>query len=106
DGIRYRNVTGVQTCALPICNCRTCIRKHGSRSTDRVFLTRFKKDYRSKRKLADFDEVMTGFRVGYQCAQGYFGITPDLTCLGKVIGGGLPVGAYGGKREIMERIAP
>ena len=53
-----------------------------------------------------FDEVMTGFRVGYNCAQGYFGITPDLTCLGKVIGGGLPVGAFGGKREIMEQIAP
>lgn len=56
--------------------------------------------------LLIFDEVMTGFRVDYNCAQGYFGITPDLTCLGKVIGGGLPVGAYGGKREIMEQIAP
>ncbi|MFC4409874.1 glutamate-1-semialdehyde 2,1-aminomutase [Chungangia koreensis] len=53
-----------------------------------------------------FDEVMTGFRVGYNCAQGYYGITPDMTCLGKVIGGGLPVGAFGGKREIMERVAP
>ncbi|ARA86699.1 MULTISPECIES: glutamate-1-semialdehyde 2,1-aminomutase [Bacillus] len=56
--------------------------------------------------LLIFDEVMTGFRVGYNCAQGYFGVTPDLTCLGKVIGGGLPVGAYGGKAEIMEKIAP
>ena len=56
--------------------------------------------------LLIFDEVMTGFRVGYNCAQGYFGVEPDLTCLGKVIGGGLPVGAFGGKREIMERIAP
>ncbi|WP_047981692.1 glutamate-1-semialdehyde 2,1-aminomutase [Ornithinibacillus contaminans] len=56
--------------------------------------------------LLIFDEVMTGFRVGYHCAQGYYGITPDLTCLGKVIGGGLPVGAYGGKREIMEQVAP
>ncbi|SFB16466.1 MULTISPECIES: glutamate-1-semialdehyde 2,1-aminomutase [unclassified Bacillus (in: firmicutes)] len=53
-----------------------------------------------------FDEVMTGFRVDYNCAQGYYGVTPDLTCLGKVIGGGLPVGAYGGKAEIMEQIAP
>ena len=53
-----------------------------------------------------FDEVMTGFRVGYNCAQAHYGVTPDLTCLGKVIGGGLPVGAYGGKREIMENIAP
>ncbi|MEK5039122.1 glutamate-1-semialdehyde 2,1-aminomutase [Sporosarcina sp. FSL K6-3457] len=56
--------------------------------------------------LLIFDEVMTGFRVGYNCAQGHFGVTPDLTCLGKVIGGGLPVGAYGGKCEIMENIAP
>ncbi|CAH0119146.1 MULTISPECIES: glutamate-1-semialdehyde 2,1-aminomutase [unclassified Paenibacillus] len=56
--------------------------------------------------LLIFDEVMTGFRVHIHCAQGLYGITPDLTCLGKVIGGGLPVGAYGGKREIMEQIAP
>ena len=56
--------------------------------------------------LLIFDEVMTGFRVDYQCAQGYYHVTPDLTCLGKVIGGGLPVGAYGGKAEIMEQIAP
>ncbi|WP_428909293.1 glutamate-1-semialdehyde 2,1-aminomutase [Niallia sp. Krafla_26] len=56
--------------------------------------------------LLIFDEVMTGFRAGYNCAQGIFGITPDLTCLGKVIGGGLPVGAYGGKAEIMEKVAP
>lgn len=56
--------------------------------------------------LLVFDEVMTGFRVGYNCAQGYFNITPDLTCLGKVIGGGLPVGAFGGRADIMEKIAP
>ena len=56
--------------------------------------------------LLIFDEVMTGFRVGYHCAQGYFNVTPDITCLGKVIGGGLPVGAYGGKAEIMNQIAP
>lgn len=56
--------------------------------------------------LLIFDEVMTGFRVHFHSAQGLYGITPDLTCLGKVIGGGLPVGAYGGRREIMERIAP
>jgi glutamate-1-semialdehyde 2,1-aminomutase len=53
-----------------------------------------------------FDEVMTGFRVAYGGAQERYRIRPDLTTLGKVIGGGLPVGAYGGKREIMERIAP
>lgn len=56
--------------------------------------------------LLIFDEVMTGFRVGLQGAQGYFGITPDLTTLGKVIGGGMPVGAFGGRREIMEMLAP
>jgi glutamate-1-semialdehyde 2,1-aminomutase len=56
--------------------------------------------------LLIFDEVMTGFRVDYSCAQGLYGIEPDLTCLGKVIGGGLPVGAYGGRRDIMEMIAP
>ncbi|MFY3792368.1 glutamate-1-semialdehyde 2,1-aminomutase [Ureibacillus sp. MALMAid1270] len=56
--------------------------------------------------LLIFDEVMTGFRVDYQCAQGYYGITPDITCLGKVVGGGLPVGAYGGRRDIMEHVAP
>jgi glutamate-1-semialdehyde 2,1-aminomutase len=65
------------------------------------------------RKLADtygalllFDEVMTGFRVAYNGAQGLFNIKPDITCLGKVIGGGLPAAAYGGRREIMELIAP
>nr|MDA3870717.1 glutamate-1-semialdehyde 2,1-aminomutase [Gammaproteobacteria bacterium] len=53
-----------------------------------------------------FDEVMTGFRVALGGAQGHYGIVPDLTTLGKVIGGGMPVGAFGGKREIMEQIAP
>ncbi|AVZ78420.1 glutamate-1-semialdehyde-2,1-aminomutase [Zoogloeaceae bacteirum Par-f-2] len=53
-----------------------------------------------------FDEVMTGFRVGPQGVQGLYGITPDLTTLGKVIGGGMPVGAFGGRRDIMEQIAP
>ncbi|MFD0047820.1 glutamate-1-semialdehyde 2,1-aminomutase [Actinomycetes bacterium NPDC127524] len=56
--------------------------------------------------LLIFDEVMTGFRVGYNCAQGYYDVMPDITCLGKVIGGGLPVGAFGGKREIIEKVAP
>ncbi len=53
-----------------------------------------------------FDEVMTGFRVGLAGAQGHFGITPDLTTLGKVIGGGMPVGAFGGRRDIMAHLAP
>jgi len=56
--------------------------------------------------LLIFDEVMTGFRVALGGMQEREGITPDLTCLGKIIGGGLPVGAYGGRREIMEQVAP
>ncbi|MHB0914663.1 MAG: glutamate-1-semialdehyde 2,1-aminomutase [Thermoleophilia bacterium] len=56
--------------------------------------------------LLVFDEVMTGFRVAYGGAQQRYGVTPDMTCLGKVIGGGLPVGAFGGRREIMETVAP
>jgi len=53
-----------------------------------------------------FDEVITGFRLAYGGAQEYYGIRPDLTCLGKIIGGGLPVGAYGGRRDLMEQMAP
>ena len=56
--------------------------------------------------LLIFDEVITGFRVGFGGAQGHFGLTPDLTILGKIIGGGLPVGAYGGRQKIMEQISP
>jgi glutamate-1-semialdehyde 2,1-aminomutase len=56
--------------------------------------------------LLVFDEVMTGFRVGRASAQGRYGVTPDLTCLGKVIGGGLPVGAYGGRADVMGVVAP
>ena len=53
-----------------------------------------------------FDEVVSGFRVAYGGAQHLYGVTPDITCLGKIVGGGLPVGAYGGKREIMETLSP
>jgi glutamate-1-semialdehyde 2,1-aminomutase len=56
--------------------------------------------------LLIFDEVITGFRVARGGAQARYGVTPDLTCLGKVIGGGLPVGAYGGRRDLMELVAP
>jgi len=56
--------------------------------------------------LLVFDEVMTGFRVAYGGAQEYFGVTPDVTTMGKVIGGGLPVGAYGGRKDIMQMVAP
>jgi len=53
-----------------------------------------------------FDEVITGFRVAWGGAQALYGVTPDLTCLGKIIGGGLPVGAYGGRRDLMSQMAP
>lgn len=70
------------------------------------FLQDLRKLTKENDALLIFDEVMTGFRVGYHSAQGHFDVLPDITCLGKVIGGGLPVGAYGGRRDIMESIAP
>ena len=70
------------------------------------FLTELRNLTHENGTILIFDEVMTGFRVGFNCAQGYFGVTPDMTCLGKVIGGGLPVGAFGGRREIMQQVAP
>ncbi len=70
------------------------------------FLETLRKVTEKSGSLLIFDEVMTGFRVAYGGAQSLYGILPDITCLGKIIGGGLPVGAYGGKREIMEHIAP
>ena len=70
------------------------------------FLETLKELTEKNGSLLIFDEVMTGFRVAYGGAQSLYRISPDLTCLGKIIGGGLPVGAYGGKREIMEHIAP
>jgi len=83
-------VTGNMNCILPEPGFLECLReqcdKYGA--------------------LLIFDEVMTGFRVSLGGAQGHYGITPDLTCLGKVVGGGMPVGAFGGKREIMEHISP
>jgi len=67
------------------------------------FLRNITKEYGS---LLMFDEVITGFRLGPGGAQEYYGVGPDLTCLGKIIGGGLPVGAFGGKDEVMDEIAP
>jgi glutamate-1-semialdehyde 2,1-aminomutase len=73
---------------------------------DRAFLSGLRDVTKQNGALLIFDEVITGFRVGPGGAQEFYGIMPDLTCLGKIIGGGLPVGAYGGRREIMERMAP
>ncbi|WP_373500022.1 glutamate-1-semialdehyde 2,1-aminomutase [Desulfococcus sp.] len=70
------------------------------------FLEALRKETETHGTVLIFDEVMTGFRVAYGGAQALYGITPDLTCLAKIIGGGLPVGAYGGRREIMEKVAP
>ncbi len=70
------------------------------------FLETLREETQKTGSLLIFDEVMTGFRVAYGGAQALYGITPDLTTLGKIIGGGMPVGAYGGRRDIMEHIAP
>ena len=70
------------------------------------FLEALRKVTQDNSALLIFDEVITGFRVGPNGAQGLFNITPDITTMGKIIGGGLPVGAYGGRKEIMEMVAP
>jgi glutamate-1-semialdehyde 2,1-aminomutase len=70
------------------------------------FLERLRSLTQQHGALLIFDEVITGFRVAYGGAQQLYKIAPDLTCLGKIIGGGLPVGAYGGRRDIMEMVAP
>lgn len=70
------------------------------------FLQGLRRLTREQGALLVFDEVITGFRLAYGGAQEVFGVTPDLTCLGKIIGGGLPVGAYGGRRDIMQMMAP
>ncbi|MBC8280472.1 MAG: glutamate-1-semialdehyde 2,1-aminomutase, partial [Chloroflexi bacterium] len=70
------------------------------------FLEAIRKITQDNGALLIFDEVITGFRVGPNGAQGLFGITPDITTMGKIIGGGLPVGAYGGRKDIMEMVAP
>jgi glutamate-1-semialdehyde 2,1-aminomutase len=70
------------------------------------FLAGLRRLTQSDGSLLIFDEVITGFRIARGGAQELYGVTPDLTCLGKVLGGGLPIGAYGGRREIMEQVAP
>ena len=70
------------------------------------FLERVREITQRYGALLIFDEVITGFRLGINCASGYFGVTPDLSTFGKIIGGGLPVGAYGGRRDVMSCVAP
>jgi glutamate-1-semialdehyde 2,1-aminomutase len=89
-GIIVEPVAGNMNCVLPLADFLPTLRQVCD-------------DYGS---VLIFDEVMTGFRVGLQGAQGLYNIKPDLTTLGKVIGGGMPVGAFGGRRAIMEKLAP
>jgi glutamate-1-semialdehyde 2,1-aminomutase len=84
----------------PVCGNMGCIPPNGG------FLEGLRRITQENETLLIFDEVMTGFRVAFGGAQQLYGIMPDLTTLGKVIGGGLPVGAYGGRKEIMKMIAP
>src|SRR5262249_35549774 len=70
------------------------------------FLETLREVTRERGALLIFDEVITGFRIAYGGAQERYGVQPDLTCLGKIIGGGLPVGAYGGRRDVMTNVAP
>jgi glutamate-1-semialdehyde 2,1-aminomutase len=70
------------------------------------FLTMLREETQKRGALLIFDEVITGFRVGLQGAQGIYGIHPDLSCFGKIIGGGFPAAAFGGKKEIMDHLAP
>ncbi|MEE9548506.1 MAG: glutamate-1-semialdehyde 2,1-aminomutase, partial [Nitrosomonadaceae bacterium] len=70
------------------------------------FLSTLRELCTKHRSVLIFDEVMTGFRVGLECAQGIYNITPDITTLGKVIGGGMPMAAFGGRRDIMQCLAP
>lgn len=73
---------------------------------EKDFLNKLRKICDDNQSLLILDEVITGFRLGIDGAQGYFGIKPDITTFGKIIGGGMPVGAYGGRREIMELVSP
>lgn len=73
---------------------------------DPEFLNVLRTETQAHQSILIFDEVMSGFRLAYGGAQALYNVTPDLSCFGKIVGGGLPVGAYGGKREIMAQIAP
>jgi glutamate-1-semialdehyde 2,1-aminomutase len=73
---------------------------------DKTFLEKLRELCSGNKTLLIFDEVISGFRIGFEGAAGYYGITPDLVTYGKIIGGGFPVGAYGGKAQVMERISP
>jgi glutamate-1-semialdehyde 2,1-aminomutase len=100
----HRDAAGQSTIAAlivePVCGNMGCVPPRPGYLQALAELTK------SHGTLLIFDEVMTGFRVAFGGAQALYGITPDLTCLGKIVGGGLPLAAYGGRADIMERIAP
>ena len=81
-------------------------RKHGLRAAATGYLKAVREITSRHGALLIFDEVITGFRVAYGGAQELYGVKPDLTCLGKIIGGGLPVGAFGGRADVMDQLAP
>ena len=112
------------TLSLPFNDIKTCLSTFKSRNdiaavilepiaanmglvpARKDFLFMLREETEKRGIVLIFDEVITGFRVGLQGAQGYYGIYPDLTCLGKIIGGGFPAGAFGGKQSIMDLLAP
>ncbi|MFI4891346.1 MAG: glutamate-1-semialdehyde 2,1-aminomutase [Steroidobacterales bacterium] len=98
----FRQIGGEIACVIvePVAGNMNCVLPAPG------FLETLREECDRSGALLIFDEVMTGFRVALGGAQALFGIRPDLTTLGKIIGGGLPVGAFGGRREIMERLAP
>ncbi len=99
-----RTPSGTSTIAAvivePVCGNMGCV------PPAEGYLDAVAKLAKSNSALLIFDEVMTGFRVAYGGAQAHYGITPDLTCLGKIVGGGLPLAAYGGRADVMDHIAP
>ena len=117
-------MTGVQTCALPISIVapynivpeidetvaaiivEPVAANMGLVAPNPGFLEGLRKVCDKTGTLLIFDEVITGFRLAYGGAAEYFGVVPDIWCFGKVVGGGLPVGAFGARREIMENLAP
>src|SRR5207237_6233754 len=84
----------------PVCGNMGCVPPRAG------YLEGLRRLTREAGALLIFDEVMTGFRVAFGGAQARYGITPDLTCLGKIVGGGLPAAAYGGRADIMQKLAP
>ena len=110
--LSYNDIEGVEACFAEIGDQIACIIVEPVAGNMNCippqpgFLETLRRVCNEHESILIFDEVMTGFRVALGGAQAHYGITPDLTCLGKIVGGGMPVGAFGGKREIMQNISP